>query len=243
MITESVVWPYSSILKLDQSDSKLNSKLRKKNSLSNFDFILQKLWSEKLKNDQFRYKFESVETDYKIIEKLRPCKTSLPYIVHVNESRFKTYKKPEKIPFKKMNEDFNPEKFSFLKINPDEILFKLSGNFKNDYVIINSAPLEFGHILLLPELGNKHRQSLNLHALYSAVHLLRLSGSNFFKVMFNSLQGGASVNHLHIHGMYSMYEKHSDNLLLKSLNRGCVTVFKTADSVNPGYVIDELACV
>lgn len=76
--------------------------------------------------------------------------------------------------------------------------------------------------------------------MYSAVNLLRLSGSHYFKIMFNSLQGGASVNHLHIHGMYSMYEKHSDNLLLESLHPDCGTVFKTADSVNPGYVIPNL---
>ena len=102
-------------------------------------------------------------------------------------------------------------------------MFKLSGEFRNDYVIINSAPLEFGHILLLPEVEEQHRQSLTLHALRSSLHLLRLSGSSKFKLMFNSLQGGASVNHLHIHGMYSRYSRHSDDLPRKRLHSGAET--------------------
>ena len=124
MKTESIVSQISSVLELNQSEFKLNSKLKCKNSLSNFDVILQKLWTDKMENDKFRYKFKHAKTDYRIIEKSRSGKASLPYILHINQPRFANYKKSNKIPFKRIDEDFNPEKFSFSKLNPDETLFK-----------------------------------------------------------------------------------------------------------------------
>ena len=211
---------------------------RKDKSLSDFDLLLQQLWNEKMDKGYFRYKFRSIDDDYKIID----SNQNLPYLVHINEARYIRYEKPKKIPFKTIDEEFNLEKFSFLKIKRNEILFKLSGSsnqFSNDYVIINSAPLEFGHVLLIPEIKLKHRQSLTLHALQSALHLLQLSGSIHFKLMFNSLQGGASVNHLHIHGMYSRFLKLSDNLARIEIS-GSKSIYKTKNAINPGYIISDL---
>jgi len=239
-------WKKLKIREIDPSEFELNKKLSKKDSLSKFDEYLQKAWKEQMDKGYFRYNFESVEADYKIIEKSNSCEKSLPYLAHINEARYIRYEKPKKIPFKKIDEEFNIEKFSFLGIDNREIICKLSSEstsrrLTSDLVVINSAPLEFGHILLIPEIENQQRQSLTLEALYSALNLLRLSGSSNFKLMFNSLQGGASVNHLHIHGMYSKYEKHSDNLSRKRLHENCSkNIFITTDSVNQGYVITNL---
>merc|ERR1712156_278143 len=239
-----IVKKYSTVQTINLKNYESNTKLINKNSLSEFDMTLVMLWNQKMQEGLFKYKFKSNSADYKKVYKTdQPSEADLPYLVHINKSRHSQYKKPKKVPFSSINEKFNgdPTKFSFLKINQSEILFKLSGKFSKDHVVINSAPLEIGHILLLPEVEKKHRQCLTLHALESALNLLKLSGSSYFKLMFNSLQAGASVNHLHIHGMYSRFDKHSDNLEREKLvdNKN---VFKTRrrSSINQAYIISDI---
>lgn len=68
--------------------------------------------------------------------------------------------------------------------------------------MINVSPLEWGHMLLVPEPSLGLPQRLLPSALRAGVEAVLLSSHPGFRIGFNSLGGLASVNHLHLHGYY-----------------------------------------
>nr|XP_039260252.1 GDP-D-glucose phosphorylase 1-like [Styela clava] len=83
-------------------------------------------------------------------------------------------------------------------------------SFFKTSIIINNSPYEFGHSLLVPEVYKLHIQSITLNAIKMGIEVLLRSSHTGFRVMYNSLCAGASVNHLHLHCYYTEYWLNSE---------------------------------
>lgn len=165
---------------------------------SRFDEICLSKWNEKMKTGAFKY---ILHIDKEVIVKGR-----YGFMILVNENRVKLKKATQQISH--FSQPFDPNEFNFTKVPEDDVIF----SFKNvngdlavvgdDIIRINAYPAVYGHILLCPDVYRCLPQIMTLHGLRSAVDLCRLSGDPNFRVGFNSICGSASVNHLHIHGLY-----------------------------------------
>ncbi|XP_075431243.1 GDP-D-glucose phosphorylase 1 isoform X3 [Ascaphus truei] len=86
--------------------------------------------------------------------------------------------------------------------------FTLQGSFESKcnsnstLVVINVSPLEFGHVLFIPDPSLCLPQILTRDLMWFGLESVLLSAHPGFRVGFNSLGGFASVNHLHLHGYY-----------------------------------------
>jgi len=134
---------------------------------------------------------------------------------------------------------FSDEVFNFKKIPNKEILFRFSPDIdcelrkpaenSSHYCIINAAPIEYGHILVVPELQKGHFQKLSEQSVRLSIDLLLLSNQPSFRVMWNSIWAWASINHNHVHAMYMDHEVGGDNM---SIQEEPITkrIFRTDDS-------------
>lgn len=73
-------------------------------------------------------------------------------------------------------------------------------------VVINVSPLEYGHVLLVPDVDACRPQILTEEALILSLEMMLLSKHRGFRVGFNSLCAFASVNHQHLHAYYLEHE-------------------------------------
>uniref|UniRef100_A0A914UUY6 GDP-D-glucose phosphorylase 1 n=1 Tax=Plectus sambesii TaxID=2011161 RepID=A0A914UUY6_9BILA len=73
-------------------------------------------------------------------------------------------------------------------------------------LIVNASPLERGHSLVVPCVNRSLPQVLNEVSVKQATDLMLLTRDDNFHVLFNSLLGHASVNHLHVHVLFWPYE-------------------------------------
>ncbi|CAF0897187.1 unnamed protein product, partial [Brachionus calyciflorus] len=104
---------------------------------------------------------------------------------------------------------FDPSKFNFTKISPNEHLIKLVNlDEPDDYenlIIVNNSPIEIGHSLICPKFNERKNQILDEYSIKLACHILDLTFSNNFLIGFNSIGAYASVNNLHLH-LYDIRE-------------------------------------
>lgn len=106
-------------------------------------------------------------------------------------------------------EPANPDAFNFNKVSEVEKLGKIAalpdGHTAGSIsvtVLANVSPLAIGHVLLVPRIDNALPQVLTQDHLLCGLHLLGKSAREDFRLVFNSLQGFASVNNFHWHGLY-----------------------------------------
>ncbi|NWH69156.1 GDPP1 phosphorylase, partial [Geococcyx californianus] len=100
---------------------------------------------------------------------------------------------------------FDPAAFNFTRLRREELLLRLhrAGSAAAPLLVaINVSPLVRGHVLLLPEAAQAQPQVLRAPALRAALEAALLSAHPGFRVGFNGLGACASVNHLHLHGLY-----------------------------------------
>lgn len=100
----------------------------------------------------------------------------------------------------------NEKDFNFTAIKPEE---KLLGIKFKDYIVsvlINASPVTRYHCLLVLKLEEKLPQILTFEAIQFAIRLVRVLNTLDYKVGFNSPGAGASVNHQHLHLIYSPSE-------------------------------------
>ena len=77
------------------------------------------------------------------------------YLAQFNPFRATSRRAPEAMIA--VNQPFDPQKFNFNKVSKDkELVFSVQG--LDDICIINVSPIEFGHCLFLPEVGECHPQ-------------------------------------------------------------------------------------
>uniref|UniRef100_H3BA67 GDP-D-glucose phosphorylase 1 n=1 Tax=Latimeria chalumnae TaxID=7897 RepID=H3BA67_LATCH len=180
-------------------------------SLSPFDVALQSRWEEKVLQGLFRYSLGNLQT--------RVLPGSVGFVAQLNVQRGSERRKPQDI--QSINQHFNPSQFNFNKIKPTEIIFQIrkrtdgaSGSAADQsgpgsvktLIVINVSPLEFGHVLLIPDPALCLPQVLTQDLIRVGMESVFLSSHPGFRVGFNSLGALASVNHLHLHGYYLNWE-------------------------------------
>ncbi|CAO2614085.1 GDP-D-glucose phosphorylase 1 [Lemmus lemmus] len=165
---------------------------------SRFDSALCSAWRQRVELGLFRYRLEDLQTQI--------LPGSVGFVAQLNIERGVQRRPPQNI--KSVRQEFDPEQFNFNKIRPGEVLFRLQrrepdGPKQEDIlVLINVSPLEWGHVLLVPEPALGLPQRLLPGILRAGLESVLLSLHPGFRVGFNSLGGLASVNHLHLHGYY-----------------------------------------
>lgn len=188
LVVEGIQWPQSAASALDTW------------ALSRFDSVLRSAWSQRVELGLFRYRLGELQT--------RSLPGALGLVAQLNVERGVQRRCPQHM--RSVRQPFDPEQFNFNKIQPGEILFRLRREPRvpralqqeDVLVVINVSPLEWGHVLLVPEPARGLPQRLLPGALRAGVEAVLLSTHPGFRVGFNSLGGLASVNHLHLHGYY-----------------------------------------
>lgn len=168
--------------------------------LSPFDSALCSAWRQRMELGLFRYCLGELQT--------QTLPGSIGFVAQLNVERGVQRRPPQNI--KSVRQPFDPEQFNFNKIRPGEVLFRLRrepdlpGVLEQEdiLVMVNVSPLEWGHVLLVPEPARGLPQRLLPGALRAGLEAVLLSSHPGFRVGFNSLGGLASVNHLHLHGYY-----------------------------------------
>jgi len=115
---------------------------------------------------------------------------------------------------------FAPDKFHFLKIKPEELLFTwspeknpshndigYSGRLEDlpaekHLVIINVNPVSEGHILFVPNGVATHNQFLTKESLQAALEFFSETGPSS-RMLYNSIGAFSSVNHNHFQIYYT----------------------------------------
>ncbi|XP_066491397.1 GDP-D-glucose phosphorylase 1 [Tiliqua scincoides] len=164
---------------------------------SRFDRALRAGWEDRLSRGLFRYRLGALQT--------RVLPGRVGFVAQLNPQRGSERRRPQDI--RSVRQGFDPRQFSFREIRPEEVLFRLAGAGAGGVlVVINVSPLEFGHVLLVPEPALALPQVLTPEALGAGLEAVLLSAHPGFRVGFNSLGAFASVNHLHLHGFYLDWE-------------------------------------
>lgn len=164
-------------------------------TVSSFDKLLFTSWDCIEKEGVFWYDLSEVEN--------KPLKGDYGMVAQLNMKRFAQRRKPEESSDVIMK--FNPGKFNFNKIKPEEVLFNLKKRHLKDFtdrIIINVSPIEYGHFLLTPCFTDCLPQVLDNHSVEVAAEITLLTAHRGFIIGFNSLCALASVNHLHLQAMY-----------------------------------------
>ncbi|KAM6119557.1 GDP-D-glucose phosphorylase 1 [Pterocles gutturalis] len=167
---------------------------------SRFDRALLEGWSDRMERGLFRYRLGPVPT--------RVLPGPMGLVAQLNVQRGTERRPPQ--PFRSLRQPFDPAAFNFTRLRPAELLLRLrrAGSSGGPaapsplLVAINASPLERGHVLLLPEPARGLPQALAAPELRAALEAALLSAHPGFRVGFNGPGAGASVNHLHLHGLY-----------------------------------------
>ncbi|NWR55425.1 GDPP1 phosphorylase, partial [Bucorvus abyssinicus] len=165
-------------------------------AVSRFDRALLESWDDRMERGLFRYRLGPLPA------RLLPGPLGLAAQLNVQRG---TERRPPQ-PVCSLRQPFDPASFNFTRLRPGEVLLRLrrSGPAAPDplLVAINASPLERGHVLLLPEPVRELPQALTAPVLRGALEAALLSAHPGFRLGFNGLGGCASVNHLHLHGLY-----------------------------------------
>lgn len=97
---------------------------------------------------------------------------------------------------------FDSARFNFTKISKDEKLLDLEAALQEGVVLANVSPLSVGHVLLVPQPERLEPQLLTREAVSFALGALMQARRPDCRLVFNSMAGFASVNHLHFHMMW-----------------------------------------
>ncbi|XP_006198508.2 GDP-D-glucose phosphorylase 1 [Vicugna pacos] len=206
LVTEGIQWP--------RNTPSLPDTL----PLSRFDSALCTAWRQRMELGLFRYRLGELQT--------RTLPGAVGFVAQLNVERGVQRRRPQNI--RSVRQAFDPEQFNFNKIRPGEVLFHLHrepdlpGVLQQEdiLVVINVSPLEWGHVLLVPEPTRGLPQRLLPGALRAGVEAVLLSSHPGFRVGFNSLGGLASVNHLHLHGYYLAHRLPVEGAPSKPLDPG-----------------------
>ncbi|NWH79323.1 GDPP1 phosphorylase, partial [Piaya cayana] len=163
--------------------------------LSRFDRALLSGWSDRASRGLFRYRLGALPT--------RALPGAAGLVAQLNARRGSDRRPPQ--PVLGLRQPFDPAAFHFGRLRRGEQLLRLrrAGSAADPLLVaINASPLSAGHVLLLPEPARPRPQALSEPALRAALEVQLLSAHPGFRVGFNGLGGFASVNHLHLHGLY-----------------------------------------
>eukprot|EP00850_Spirogloea_muscicola_P023301 SM000345S12842 [mRNA] locus=s345:39626:42945:- [translate_table: standard] len=172
-----------------------------------FDTLLLSQWEERMEQGLFRYDVTACET------KVLPGEYG--FIAQLNEGRH-SKKRPTEFKVDRVLQDFDGNKFNFTKVGQEEVLFRFEesedgrSGFQEEaplwdspnVVVINVSPIEYGHVLLVPRVLDRHPQSISADKLLLALHMALEADNPYFRLGYNSLGAFATINHLHFQAYY-----------------------------------------
>jgi len=189
---------------------------------NSFDRVWEEEWERVAGQGLLRYAQPRVNAKTKLVSE--PFKFAFQFLLD------RGTKRRNRVQFDSVNEPFSATRFHFGKIDENEILFELKNvwrrrgenqneNAARTLAIVNVSPIEWGHFLLVPQVEENLPQRLNPRAVSLALEVLNLSNKQHFRMMYNSLLGWASVNHLHFHCYEFPHELVLDNLPSEPFHR------------------------
>ncbi|KAF3535639.1 hypothetical protein F2Q69_00019542 [Brassica cretica] len=129
------------------------------------------------------------------------------FIAQLNEGRH-LKKRPTEFRVDQVLQPFDANKFNFTKVSPEELLFQFEAGMPLDadnspsVVAINVSPIEYGHVLLIPQVLDCLPQRIDHKSLLLALHMAVEAANPYFRVGYNSLGAFATINHLHFQAYY-----------------------------------------
>ncbi|KAI1728103.1 GDP-D-glucose phosphorylase 1 [Ditylenchus destructor] len=160
-------------------------------------------WEEARERKVFNYDLKCM---YKLLE------GNYNLSLQLNVERGTLRRKPMR--FQNIRQPFNHLRWNFTKLRQAELLYLLRCGDKPytadkldiHTIAVNASPMEKGHSLVIPSVNKCFPQVLNSSAVRISTDLMLLTEDENFHVLFNSLLGQASVNHLHTHILFWPYE-------------------------------------
>ncbi|GER43918.1 GDP-L-galactose phosphorylase 1 [Striga asiatica] len=166
-------------------------------------------WEDRMKRGLFRYDVTACET------KVIPGEYG--FIAQLNEGRH-LKKRPTEFRVDKVLQPFDENKFNFTKVGQEEVLFQFEASeddqvhfFPNapidtesspSVVAINVSPIEYGHVLLVPQILERLPQRIDRDSFFLALQMAEEAGNPYFRLGYNSLGAFATINHLHFQAYY-----------------------------------------
>ncbi|KAE9413694.1 hypothetical protein Angca_004543, partial [Angiostrongylus cantonensis] len=177
--------------------------------------LLHSRWEEAKGKNAFKYGLNCM---YKLLEGRYNLSMQL------NVERGELRRKPMR--FKNIREPFNHLRWNFTKLPENEILLYLRCEDRpithdpldRHVIAVNASPLERDHSLIIPSINRCLPQVLTPTSIRIATDVMLLTADHSFNILFNSLLGQASVNHLHLHFLYWPYESDLINRRFDLLN-------------------------
>lgn len=178
---------------------------------SSLDRLLKQRWKKALENGAMKYDIIQQPLPSRLIASCR-----YNFIASLNEGRGPGQRRtPQEMMALRI--PFDPSRFNFTKINPNEILFRLKSNDSLVHtVIVNKSPIGYCSSLLVPSLEQCLPQVLTEDSLRLAIQFLCLSDQQSLRLGFNSAGAMASVNHQHWHIYYFEYKLTVEDLPVKN---------------------------
>jgi len=187
---------------------------------SKLDEIILRLWRERMVQGYFRYTLDTVVrkrmgkyTGTLCMGRASKRKLKLDNKKQMEDIDEKQEALPVRVPF-------DNDKFHFLKVKPEELLFTYSSEnnpqvenigyngrledlpIEKHLVFINVNPVSDGHILFVPNGVGKHYQFLTNESLQAALEFFNETGPSS-RMLYNSIGAFSSVNHNHFQIYYT----------------------------------------
>ena len=180
------------------------------------------------------------------------------FIAQLNEGRA-SKKRPTEFCVDKVDQPFDDSKFNFCKALQKEALFQFEEGFSPkaefkessivssspNLILINVSPIEYGHILLVPNVLDNLQQLMTPDALLLALKFAHEANNPYLRVGYNSLGAYATINHLHFQAYYLAapmpLERAKTNLIQSRASKGGlshINIHKLADYPVKGLVFE-----
>ncbi|XP_068664405.1 GDP-L-galactose phosphorylase 2-like isoform X2 [Aristolochia californica] len=173
------------------------------------DTLLLGEWEGRMSRGLFRYDVTACET------KVIPGEYG--FIAQLNEGRH-LKKRPTEFKVDRVLQPFDGHKFNFTKVGQEEVLFRFEESKDSEaqfftsarinstdspsVVAINVSPIEYGHVLLIPQVLECLPQRIDRESFLLALYMAAEAGNPYFRLGYNSLGAFATINHLHFQAYY-----------------------------------------
>lgn len=168
-------------------------------------------WEDRAERGLFRYDVTACPT--------RVLPGHLGFVAQCNEGRA-SKKRPTEFRVDQVTQAFDPAKFNFTKAAQKEVLFAFEAGRRGGgraaprylpsaparasphLVFINVSPIEYGHVLLVPDALSRRAQAVDTASLLLALQFAREADTPYLRLGFNSLGAYGTINHLHFQAYF-----------------------------------------
>ncbi|CAD5208990.1 unnamed protein product [Bursaphelenchus okinawaensis] len=169
-------------------------------------------FSQKLKNKWHECKKDGGVINYDLNCMYKLLDGDYNLSMQLNIERGTLRRKPMR--FQSIVQPFNSHRWNFTRLKPYEFMYyaRCADHAYNTdpldvhAVCVNASPIESGHFLIVPSLSKRFPQIMTETGIRMATDLMLIVENENFHVLYNSLLGQASLNHLHLHGLWWPYE-------------------------------------